>query len=174
MLERFGKLLATVPFSASQPGITALTIRAVDSSQAPLEEHDLRAAPATPEGCVTLAKFHENFDCSYEARAHWDAWANETGQWKLAPQPLEVICNGEEFDDATFQTAGHFLVDLGIAERFLSDEPQDTRSKRAENIRSLYRWIQQIRGALPVERHLLWADEDENFEARLDAALAQA
>lgn len=174
MLDLFGRLLATIPFSAKMPGITALTIRAVDATQSPLEEHDLRAAPATPEGCVTLAKLHEHFDCSYEARAHWDCWSRETGVWKVDPRPIEIMCNGEEFDDAVFRESGHFQLDLGLAENFLADDSVGENPRRGENIRALYRWVQQIRESLPVERYLLWADEEENFEAQLDAAIAKA
>ncbi len=173
MLDLFGKLLGTVPFSTKNPGITALTIRAVDSTQSPLEEHDLRAAPATPEGCVTLAKLHEHFDCSYEVRAHWDCWSRETGAWKQGPLPVEIICNGEAFDDGAFQDAGHFQIDLGLAEAFLPDNSSNSNNRRSENVRALYRWVQQIRETLPVERYLLCADEEENFEAQLDATIAK-
>jgi len=37
----------------------------------------------------------------------------------------------------------------------------------------LYSWIEGIERALPVERSELWSEGEENFEARLDAILAQ-
>ena len=42
-----------------------------------------------------------------------------------------------------------------------------------ENIQLLFSWIESIERALPVERNELWSEGEENFEARLDAILAQ-
>ncbi|MGH7935462.1 MAG: hypothetical protein ACREF8_00450, partial [Chthoniobacterales bacterium] len=55
MLEHFGKFLATVPFSATQPGFTYLIIRAVDARESPLLEQDLRSVPLDAAGIVELA-----------------------------------------------------------------------------------------------------------------------
>jgi hypothetical protein len=45
--------------------------------------------------------------------------------------------------------------------------------KTKENIEKLFRWVQAIEGALPVERSAMWSEGEDNFEARLDAILAQ-
>ena len=42
-----------------------------------------------------------------------------------------------------------------------------------ENIQTLFRWVEAIQAALPVERSVLTSEGEENFEARLDAILAQ-
>jgi hypothetical protein len=42
-----------------------------------------------------------------------------------------------------------------------------------ENIQTLFAWMEAIQAALPVERSVLWSEGEENFEARLDAILAQ-
>ena len=42
-----------------------------------------------------------------------------------------------------------------------------------ENIQQLMQWQEAIQRALPVERSELWSEGEENFEARLDAILAQ-
>ena len=171
MLEHFGALLATVPFSKTRPGISSLLIRAVDSAEAPLEEHDLRAAPATVEGGITLARQHEHFDCSYEARTSWDLWTRDDGTLRARPQALEIICNGEEFDDGAFREAGHFQVDLGLEDWFIAQESGgDDAQKQRENARALQAWLQQLRTVLPVERCRLWSEGEEDFEARLDEA----
>ena len=174
MLEHFGKLLDTVPFAKTRPGITALTIRAVDSSEAPLEEHDLRSAPATPEGCTTLARVHEQADCCYEAKAHWDLWSSESGSAKLAPQPVEITCNGEEYDAGAFREAGHFSVELGPEDLFVGTARSAGGSQPRQNARALQTWVQQVRAALPVERISLWSEGEEDFEAHLDGALANS
>jgi hypothetical protein len=46
-------------------------------------------------------------------------------------------------------------------------------AKTRENIQQLFDWVEAIERALPVERSELWSEGEENFEARLDAILAQ-
>jgi hypothetical protein len=46
-------------------------------------------------------------------------------------------------------------------------------AKTRENIQQLFRWVEAVQSALPVERSELWSEGEENFEARLDAILAQ-
>lgn len=45
--------------------------------------------------------------------------------------------------------------------------------KTRENIQKLFGWVEAVEAALPVERSELWSEGEENFEARLDAILAQ-
>jgi hypothetical protein len=45
--------------------------------------------------------------------------------------------------------------------------------KTRENIQKLFHWVEAIEAALPVERSELWSEGEDNFEARLDAILAQ-
>jgi hypothetical protein len=46
-------------------------------------------------------------------------------------------------------------------------------AKTRENIQKLFSWVEAIEAALPVERSELLSEGEENFEARLDAILAQ-
>jgi hypothetical protein len=45
-------------------------------------------------------------------------------------------------------------------------------TKTRENIQQLFKWVEAVQSALPVERSELWSEGEENFEARLDAILA--
>jgi len=45
--------------------------------------------------------------------------------------------------------------------------------KTRENIQKLFRWVEAVEAALPVERSELWSEGEENFEARLDVILGQ-
>jgi hypothetical protein len=54
-----------------------------------------------------------------------------------------------------------------------SNNLKEYHAKTRENIQQLFRWIEAIEGALPVERSELWSEGEENVEARLDAILAQ-
>ncbi len=50
---------------------------------------------------------------------------------------------------------------------------KEYHAKTRENIQQLFNWVEAIERALPVERSELWSEGEENFEARLDAILAQ-
>jgi hypothetical protein len=45
--------------------------------------------------------------------------------------------------------------------------------KTRQNIQKLFSWVEAVEAALPVERSELWSEGEDNFEARLDAILAQ-
>ena len=77
MLTHFEHFLATVPLAAEPPGFTELVARAVDSTETPLEEHDLRAQVFTPADIVELAREHCAADVCFEVSARWDLWIRE-------------------------------------------------------------------------------------------------
>ena len=205
MIERFGDFLSTVPYSAAKPGLTYLTIRAVDSSESPILEHDLRQVPLDPAGILELAKDHLHSDSAYEAQAHWDLWIfDPSGEpaFRNEPQPLDLICYGEEYDSGTWQEDGHFLAVLGFEHFFTghagllgighdsarpAESPEEARfleamawpenleryqEKTRENIRRLMDWVRRIERAMPDARVRLWSEGEENFEVRLEEILA--
>src|ERR1700761_3840306 len=101
MLEHLRRFLETVPFSATRPGFTHLSVRAVDPSESPVLDQDLRAVPLDAAGIVELAQGHLHADSSYEVRCHWDLWVFDSeGRWKNEPQPMQIVTYGEEYDDA--------------------------------------------------------------------------
>ncbi len=120
MLAHFEKLLETVPSAKSWPGFSWLVIRAVDSTESPLEERDLRAFPPTASELVELARDHHHADCCYEVQANWDLWTYDLnpGRWMQGAERLELICNGPEFDGGNRGEAGHFLIELGMEHLF--------------------------------------------------------
>jgi hypothetical protein len=50
---------------------------------------------------------------------------------------------------------------------------KEYHAKTRENIQQLFKWVEAVEAALPVERSELWSEGEENFEARLDAIAAQ-
>jgi hypothetical protein len=50
---------------------------------------------------------------------------------------------------------------------------REYHAKTRENIKQLFDWVEAVERALPVQRSELWSEGEENFEARLDAILAQ-
>ncbi len=201
-IDYFEKFLATVPLSASAPGFAYLVVCAIDGSEAPILEQDLRSVPLDAAGIIELAKDHLNSDVSYEVRGSWDLWVlNAQGQWVSEPQPLEIFCHGEDYDEGFWRENGHFEVNLGFEHlftghagllgirrgqrapaqsleeaRFLEtmawpENLERYQEKTRENIRRLLDWVRNIEKALPVERLRLWSEGEENFEARLEEIL---
>jgi len=120
LLEQFSTFLTTVPFSASKPGFSYLTVRAVDASEAPVLEQDLRSVPLDPAGAVEIVRDHLHSDCSYEVEANWDLWVFDPGsaKWKTEPQPVEIYSYGETYDEGYWRENGHIEVNLGFEHLF--------------------------------------------------------
>jgi hypothetical protein len=120
MLEQFGAFLETVPFSATRPGFTHLIIRAVDASEAPVLEDDLRSAPLDAAGVIEIIREQRHSDSSYEVGTHWDLWEFEaaTAKWASGPQRLEIFCHGEDYDNHFWRENGHIQVSLGFEHLF--------------------------------------------------------
>ncbi|HLV96305.1 MAG TPA: hypothetical protein VKS44_14025 [Candidatus Acidoferrales bacterium] len=204
MLGQFGAFLATMPFSATKPGFTSLTIRAVDASESPVLEDDLRSAPLDAAGIVEIIGHQVHSDSAYEVRANWDLWEFDAGaaKWLNEPHALEILCQGQDYDDGFWRENGHIQVSLGFEHLFTghagllgirqvgqrtAESPQEARfleamawpenlqayqEKTRENIHKLLEWIRRIEKAVPVERVRLWSEGEENFEARMEEILA--
>jgi len=54
-----------------------------------------------------------------------------------------------------------------------ADNLKQYHQKTRENIQKLFGWVEAVEAALPVDRSELSSEGEENFEARLDAILAQ-
>jgi hypothetical protein len=204
MVKRFGAFLQTVPFSAARPGFINLTIRAVDVSEQPILEQDLRAVPLDAAGIVEIAQDHVHSDCSFETGCYWDLalFDTDSGKSKSEPQPLEIFCRGEDYDDGLWRQSGHLEVNLGFEHLFTgharllgirpgprapAEGPEEARFLEAmawpenlekykestrENIRKLLDWLRRIEKAVPVERVQLSSEGEDNFEARLEEIVA--
>ena len=207
MLAEFARFLTTAPLSATQNAFSELIVQAVDPTEIPVAEWDLRPLKASPAEVAALAVQHLNADTAYIASAKWDLWSFdiESLKWQHRPEPLRLACHGLEYDDGFAATAGHFMADLGFEHLFTghgallapgaasnpfnsSDHPmehtfrqwmavsanlKEYHAKTRENIQQLFRWVEAVEQALPVERSELSSEGEENFEARLDAIVAQ-
>ncbi|MGH8631114.1 MAG: hypothetical protein ACREU7_10185 [Burkholderiales bacterium] len=120
MLASFERLLGTVPSTAGKPTFIALTIRAVDHTETPVIDLDLRAQPHDAAQLIALAVDHLHFDCAYETAALCDFWTWENAENALQkrPQCVALACHGEEYDGAMFEFDGHFQIDLGFEHVF--------------------------------------------------------
>jgi hypothetical protein len=203
ILPQFRDFLGTVPFSITRPGFTHLVIQAVDSTESPILEQDLRPLPLDAEGIIEIVRDHLHADCAYQVRCHWDLSSLDplAATAKAEPQPLEIFCYGEEYDEGFWRENGHFQIDLGFEHFFTGhagllgirqtarapESPEEARFLEAmawpenlekyqeatrTNIRKLFDWVRTIEKAIPVARLRLWSEGEENFEARLEEILA--
>jgi hypothetical protein len=204
ILDRFGAFLSTVSFSARRPGFTHLTVRAVDASESPVYEQDLRSTPLDAASVVEEVREFVHSDCSFEVRAYWDLATFDSAKAKLGtePQPLEISCFGEDYDDGVWRTNGHFQVNLGFEHFFTGqagllgirrDQPAAAESEEEarfletmawpenleryqketrSNIARVFDWVRRIQKDVPIARVQLWSEGEENFEARLEEILA--
>jgi len=207
MLAEFARFLTTAPLSAAQNTFAELVVQAVDGTETPVAEWDLRPVHAGPAEVAAMSVQYLNPDTAYIVRGKWDLWGLdiESLRWQHKPEPLVLTCHGLEYDDGLAASAGHFMVDLGFEHFFTghggllapgaasnpfnsSDHPvehtfrqwmtaggnlKEYHAKTRENIQQLFNWVEAVERALPVERSELWSEGEENFEARLDAILAQ-
>ena len=120
MLSHFEHFLGTVPLAAGPIGFTELVIRAIDPTESPLEEYDLRSQALTPSGIVELAREHLASDVCFEVAALWDLWIRdmESASWKKKPDRLHISCFGPDYDQGIFAESGHFMADLGFEHAF--------------------------------------------------------
>lgn len=120
MIAEFARFLTTAPLSASLHTFEELIVQAVDASEAPIAEWDLRPNQTGPAEVAALAAQHLNADTAYIVSAAWDLWSFdlETLKWQQKPEPLEFICHGLEYDNGVAATSGHFLADLGFEHFF--------------------------------------------------------
>lgn len=204
ILERFAAFLATIPLSATKPGFTYLVVRAVDITETPVLEQDLRSLPLDAKSVIELARDFLHNDSAFEVSCYWDLWGFDAaaGKWQLEPQPMEVFCYGEDYDNELWRESGHFEVNFGFEHFFTghagllgirqikrdaAESPEEARfleamawpenlrkyqDKTQENIRKLLDWVRAMEASVPIARVRLWSEGEENFEARLDEIMA--
>jgi hypothetical protein len=120
MLAEFARFLTTAPLPTEENAFEELTVQAVDPAETPVAEWDLRTLSAGPAEIAALAAQHLNADTAYIVAAKWSLWEfdMENLKWQHKAQPLELICNGPEYDNEVASSAGHFSADLGFEHLF--------------------------------------------------------
>src|SRR5882724_2665055 len=120
MLAEFARFLTTAPLSATQDNFSELIVQAVDATEIPVAEWDLRPLKLGPAEVTALAVQHVNADTAYIASAKWDLWSFdiESLKWQHKPEPLVLTCHGLQYDDGLAATSGHFMADLGFEHFF--------------------------------------------------------
>jgi hypothetical protein len=120
MIAEFARFLATAPVSSGGNGFKELLVQAVDPTETPVAEWDLRDRGFGAPQVAALAAQHLNADTAYIVQASWDLWVMdaETMKWQRDPQPLVLTCHGLAYDEGIAATAGHLSADLGFEHLF--------------------------------------------------------
>jgi hypothetical protein len=120
MLAEFARFLTTAPLSETQSTFTELVVQAVDPSETPVAEWDLRALNAGPAEVCAIAAQNLNADTAYIVSAKWDLWSFdiETMKWQKKPEPLTLTCHGLLYDQGVATSSGQFAADLGFEHLF--------------------------------------------------------
>src|SRR5215813_4034563 len=120
MIAQFARFLAAVPLSEQRSGFDQLIIQAIDATETPVAEWDMREGTfgAAEVAAIAAQQIHE--DTAYIVEAQWDVWTfeSETLKWQRGPQPLEIVCRGLQYDGGSAESDGDFSVDLGFEHLF--------------------------------------------------------
>src|SRR5437879_13450623 len=120
MIAEFARFLATAPLSATQNAFTELIVQAVDATETPVAEWDLRPLKTGLAEVAALAVQHLNADTAYIASAKWDlcGFAIESLKWQHKPERLVLACHGPEYDGRLASTARTLMADLRLVHFF--------------------------------------------------------
>src|SRR3981189_788457 len=120
MLAEFARFLTTAPLSATQNTFTELVVQAVDATETPVAEWDLRPVKAGPAEVAAMSVQFLNPDTAYIVGGKWGLWGldMESLRWQHKPEPLQLTCHGLEYEDGLAARAGHFMADLGFEHFF--------------------------------------------------------
>src|SRR6516225_7565084 len=101
MIPEFARFLTTGPLTDGEGKFQLLTVQAIDATETPVAEWDLKDGNLSPAEVAALAARHISPDTAFIVEAQWDLWTFniDTLKWTKARQPLELICQGPEYDD---------------------------------------------------------------------------
>src|SRR5579885_2931839 len=155
MIAEFARFLTTAPLSKSHPHFDELVVQAVDPAETPAPLELLCHGPQY-DGGVAESAGHFSADLGFEH--------SFTGHGGL----LAPGAAANPFDSSDHPIERTFR-------RWMSTPANraEYHARTRENIRLLMAWLDAITRALPVKRSELWSEGEENFEARVDAILAQ-
>ena len=175
MLPHLLAVLQQFPFSAQLPGIAYSAVQPVSWNEATILER--RFSPGiTSEEAVLIAADLVHDDYAYVFEAFWDLWTpDEAGSlWRLAPAPVKIIVQGEEFDEGAYEQTGHIQIDFGLDSPFLQENvalTEETQAKVRDNVAKLVEFTMKAEKNTRATARLLWSESEENLAQKLIARL---
>jgi len=176
-LRHLEAALTLFPQSGARPGFH-LVVRSLGPEESPTLERDLIAAPADVH---TLAAEFLHEDSAYEVTAFWDLWQPQPtaagSRWEPAPAQVEFLLQGVKYDPSgDSATREHLQIGIGRENLFIgrAATPQESsREPLRGNVERLYAFLSDLKKSLPVERHTLWSEGNEEFVGLTERLLAR-
>ena len=111
-------------------------------------------------------------DYAYIFEMSWDLWTpDEAGsQWRLAPAPVKVIVQGEEFDEGAYEQTGHIEIDFGLDSLFVQENVElneETQAKIRDNVAKLVEFTKKAEMNTRATSRRLWSESEENLAQKL-------
>jgi hypothetical protein len=175
LMPRALAVMRQFPFSASQPGITYLSLHPVSWNEPTILEERFRPG-IPPEEAVQIAMDLLHEDYAYLFEAGWDLWSLDeaTRQWTLRPSSVTFLIHGTEFDEGTSAQQGHVQIDFGLDTPFLHEElrlDEETERRVRANVQKLVEFTGKAEKASEASARLLWSESEENLAQKLIARL---
>jgi hypothetical protein len=175
MMPRLLSVVRQFMFSASQPGISALSVHPVSWSEPTILERRFRPGIEPEEAIAALSDMlHQDY--AYVVEAYWDLWTlGENGEWSVQPRQVTFIAHGLEFDEGSYQESGHIQVDFGLDTPFVFDDVDlDDASAQQHvraNVQKLVNFTNAVEKNCGVSGRVLWSESEENLAQKLVSRL---
>jgi hypothetical protein len=175
MLPHVLAVLEQFPFSPQRPGITYAAVQPVSWNEASVLER--RFSPGiAPAEALTLAADLIHDDYAYTFDAYWDLWTPPDAgyEWRLTPNRVKFIVQGEEFDEGAHEQTGDIEVDFGLDSPFLQENvtlTDEVQNKVRENVGKLVEFTMKAEKNTRASGRLLWSESEENLAQKLIARL---
>lgn len=175
MMPRLLSVVRQFMFSASRPGITAVSVHPVSWSEPTILERRFRPG-LDPEQAIAIAGDMLHDDYAYLLEAYWDLWvtSSESDEWVVEPCQVKFIAHGPEFEEGTYQESGHVQVDFGLDTPFLFDDVDinDVSEPRIRaNVQKLINFTNAVEKNCGVTGRVLWSESEENLAQKLISRL---
>jgi hypothetical protein len=177
---RVAAVLRQFPYSATQTGVTYISVQPLAWSEPSIFEQRFVPAAAPEEAIDSVQEFiHDDYAIVFEA--YWDLWAPIEGAaegdaWTLRPIKVQFIAHGKQFEEGVYTEDGHVMINFGLDTSFLFDNlalDEATEQRVKLNIAKLVDFTQRLEENCNLSGRVLWSESDENLAQKLIARLQQ-
>jgi hypothetical protein len=178
---RVAAVLRQFPYSATQQGITYISVQPLSWAEPSIFEQRFVPAATPEEAIESIQEFiHDDYAIVFEA--YWDLWApveeptSEDEAWTLRPIRVQFSSFGKQFEEGIYTEDGHVMINFGLDTSFLFENvelDEDTEQRVKRNIAKLVDFTQRLEQNCNLSGRVLWSESDENLAQKLIARLQQ-
>ena len=176
MMPRLLSVVRQFMFSASRPGVSAISVHPVSWSEATILERRFRPG-VDPEQAIAIASDMLHDDYAYVLQGYWDLWVpaeDAADEWIVEPREVKFIAHGMNFEEGTYQESGHVQVDFGLDTPFLFENVDLTATSEPRvraNVQKLVNFTNAVEKNTGISGRVLWSESEENLAQKLIARL---